>query len=257
MKVLDFQRSFVVFEIDFDRKPTQTVSDTRQNRHNRARIQIDCRCQVTDPTGKSTDYFLGESCKTELVAVAREVGIFVKPNADFRPVMSDEHTLFFKSWERNRNGSTATGSHSERQVVRTREAFTHHALQLAYREGTRLTSATDIVKATDEGRPLIARTEFSLAAYCIRLDYPVLTFDVSEKLLAFQTDTGPVIFPELSEPHTHALDTFRLAFCAFNAPDWIEFIVQKPTPVGSGISVNHYSESVQITGCQNSILRVD
>jgi len=47
-------------------------------------------------------------------------------------------------------------------------------------------------------------------------------------------------------------ETFRLAFAAFNGPDWIEFIVQKPTPLGGKLSVNHYSETVQVE-CKNSI----
>ena len=43
-----------------------------------------------------------------------------------------------------------------------------------------------------------------------------------------------------------------LAFSAFNNPDWIEFIIQKPTPISRGLSVNHYSEIVQ-PDCANSL----
>ena len=82
---------------------------------------------------------------------------------------------------------------------------------------------------------------------------PVVTLNVSEKFQGYQTDTGPVLFPDLAQPHTQPLDMFWLAFCAFNSPDWTEFIVQQPTPVGAGISVNHYSESRWVEG-RNSLI---
>lgn len=261
MKTLDFHRSFIVFEIDFEKKPPKTVSDLRQNKHNRARVRIDCRCQITDPNGKSTDYFLGESCKTERVGVARDVGLFIQPNADFRPVFSAEYAMFFKSWDKNDKGvmlqPPSLGPQPERQVVKAGEAFHRHAIRLAHTEGTVLTEVNDIIQATDDGRPLVARTEYAMAGYRVLLEYPVLTFNVSEKCQFYQTDTGPVIFPELNQPHQGVPDTFRLAFSAFNCADWIEFIVQKPTPIGNGVSVNHYSESVRINPCKNALLRTD
>jgi len=261
MKVLAFPRSFLVFEVDFDRKPPKTVSDFRQNKHNRARIQIDCRCQITDRGGNATDYFLGESCKTERVGVPRDVGLFIQPNADFRPVMSEEYSVFFKSWDKNDKGvmlqPPSLGPQPERQVVKTNEAFYRYAIRPAHVEATPLSDVKEIIQATDDGKPLVARTEYAMAGYRILLEYPVFTFNVSEKHQSYQTDTGPVIFPELDKPHERVPDSFRLAFSAFNAPDWIEFIVQKPTSVGNGISVNHYAESVQINGCKNSILRTD
>ena len=260
MNVVDFHRSFIFFEIDFDKKPPKTVTDMRQNKHNRARIQIDCRCQITNAQGKSTDYYLGESCKTERVGCAREVGIFMDPNADFRPVMSEESAVFFKSWDKNDKGvmlqPPSLGPQPERQVVDPREAFYRHALQIRHASASLLADAKEIVRATDDGQPLVARTEYPMAGYRVLLEYPIFTFNASERTLFFQTDTGPVVFPELTQPHTRVEDTFRLAFCAFNSADWIEFLIQKPTPVGNGISVNHYSASLQISGCWNSIFAV-
>ncbi len=257
MKILDFHRSFLVFEIDFVKKPPRTVSDTRQNQHNRARVQIDCRCQITDPRGRKTDYFLGESCKTERVGATRETGVFIQPNADFRPVLSKESGVIFKSWDRNNKGvmlvPPSLGPQPERQMIKTREAFYRHKIQLAHVNGRALKNVESIIRATDEGRPLVARTEYTVAKYRVLLEYPILTFNVSEKYRFYQTDTGPVIYPELNQRHTSAHETFRLAFSAFSQPDWIEFIVQKPTPVGGGVSVNHYSESVQVNGCKNTI----
>ena len=37
----------------------------------------------------------------------------------------------------------------------------------------------------------------------------------------------------------------RLAYSAFNVPDWIEFLVRGPTRLTDDISVWHYSEPVR------------
>jgi hypothetical protein len=260
MQTLEFHRSFLVFELDLDLKDAKTVADTRQNTHNRPRIQIDCRCQITDPAGKTTEYFLGESCKQERVGVTREVGVFLQPNADFRPVLSTEYAMFFRSWEKNDRGvmlePASLGPQPERQVVKADVAFYSHGLKLSYAEGTILSTPEEIIEATDAGAPLVARTEYQVAGYDVLLEYPILTMNVSEKHVSYQTDTGPVLFPELGQPHENIPASFWLAFSAFNAPDWIEFIVQKPTSVGENISVNHYSEIVQIDGCKNSVIKL-
>lgn len=250
MHILDFHRTFLFFEIDFETKPPKTVSDNNQNTHNRARIRIDCRCQLTDPHGQVTDFYLGEACKTERVGVNRQTGIFTQPNSDFRPVLSETHALFFKSWDKNDKGlmlvPATLGPQPERQVVSTEEAFYRSRLHITHVDGNVLEDADAVIAAADKGLPIVARTEFRVAGYQVLLDYPVVTLNVSEKYNAFQTDTGPVLYPELHLPHTNPLETFRLAFCAFNALDWTEFIIQKPTPVGAGISVNHYSETVTV-----------
>src|SRR4051812_18402019 len=105
MKILDYHRSFFFFETDFVAKPPKTVSDLRQNNHNRARIRIDCRCRVTRPDGRSVNFYLGESCKTERVGCKKEQRLFTQPNADFRLLYSpDEYSVAFKSWDRNNKG---------------------------------------------------------------------------------------------------------------------------------------------------------
>jgi hypothetical protein len=78
------------------------------------------------------------------------------------------------------------------------------------------------------------------------MDYPVTTLNVSERHHAY-----------FSKPVERVPDAFWLAFSAFNSPDWIEFIVNRPTPVADGISVNHYSESVWVESCKNTLYAVE
>jgi hypothetical protein len=257
MKLLDFHRSFFSFEQDFDVKPPATVSDFRQNRHNRARIRIDCRCRVTQPDGIGTDYYLGESCKAERVGCERAEGLFIQPNADFRLVYSSrDDVVIFKSWDRNNRRvmliPRSLGPQPERQVLAVKGAFYRHGLQIASARARELKRKSEIFRASLDGRRIVARTAYGVAGYKVLLEYPVLTLNTSDRHGFFQVDTGPVIYPEITRRTRRVADSFRLAFVAFNSADWTEFIVQKPTPVGRGLSVNHYSETVQID-CTNSL----
>jgi hypothetical protein len=261
MKVLDFHRSFLTFEADFERHPPKTISDLRQTPHNRARVRIECRCEITDPHGNSTEYFLGEATKSERVGASRELGIFTQPNADYRPVLSHEYALLLKSWDQNNKGvmldPPSLGPQPERNILKTSEAFYRYYFELQQVEGLLLKDISDIIRVADGGKPLVARTEYQISGHRIVLDYPIWTMNVSERYLTYQTDTGPVLYPDFKKPGERLIERFWLAFSAFNAPNWIEFIVQKPTPVGNGISVNHYSEVVWIDDCLNSVIATD
>ena len=37
-----------------------------------------------------------------------------------------------------------------------------------------------------------------------------------------------------------------MAFVAFNATSWAEFILRVPTPLADGVSVYHYSKAVRV-----------
>ena len=72
--------------------------------------------------------------------------------------------------------------------------------------------------------------------------------------MVYQTDTGPILFPDLSVAPEKLLTTMELAFSAFNCPDWAEFIVRVPTKVSDDISVDHYSRPVRL-GAVNRLMR--
>jgi hypothetical protein len=57
-----------------------------------------------------------------------------------------------------------------------------------------------------------------------------------------------VAFPDLTKRHDPEIDCLSLAFVAFNAPDFADFVVEQPTPVtplavGGAVQheVYHYS----------------
>ena len=254
--MLDFDRSFVFFESDFEAQPPKTVSDLRQNVHNRARIRIDCHLRLTDQSGATTDYYLSEACKTERVGADIKLGIFTQPNADFRIIMSDEDSVIIKSWDRNERGvmldPPSLGPQPERQAIPASSFWKYHFL-LNRRNVDELATPDAVVEAVDDGLPVVARTEYTSSGYGIVIDYPVTTINVSERHRSYQTDTGPVIFADFAAPVACSAEALWLAFAAFNTTDWVEFIVNRPTPIADGISVNHYSETVQVTGCRNTL----
>ena len=76
-----------------------------------------------------------------------------------------------------------------------------------------------------------------------------------ERDVVYQTDTGPVLFPDLSAEPADMLSRLELAFAAFNCPAWIEFLVRTPTPVSEEIRVQHYSKPVRLDA-KNEVIRL-
>lgn len=247
MTATDFSQSFLTFRIDTQKKPPQTVSHKPPWSLNNARIQIECRLEVSDKiTGQSQSFVLGASCKTERVGVDRD--IWTVPNADFAPVFSDTHFLHLKTYARAGEGvelyPPGSGVQSERQVGLISAAFDNVRIDLVPSEASTLMSAKEIVEATLANRVLNASTRIENDRYIATIEYPVKTMNANERDAIYQTDTGPVLFPDLSCEPDQMLTNLQLAYSAFNCADWIEFLVRVPTPVQEDIDVYHYSKSV-------------
>jgi hypothetical protein len=245
MRIVNFARSFSTFRIDTLKKPPLTVSHKPPFSLNNARIQIDCCCWITDTrSGRAQQFVLGASCKTERVGVDRD--IWTEPNADYVPVYSDDMFLILKAWQhagvRVMLYPPSLGAQPERQVGLIEDTYDSLHVDLVYGEGVELATAGDIIAATFANRPLVVRTAIETDHYRAVLEYPIKTINVNERDSIYQTDTGPILLPDLSrEPH-ELIAGMELAFIAFNTPDWAEVIIRAPTPIGGGVSVHHYSK---------------
>jgi hypothetical protein len=86
----------------------------------------------------------------------------------------------------------------------------------------------------------------------------VKTINIAEKDGLHQTDTGPVIVPDLSADRVAAADpfigVFDLAYSAWHAPDWAEVVCNVRTSLSADISVNHYSRPRLLAPTQNCLL---
>lgn len=254
-----FPASFLLFRIDLHVQSAITVSTRPTWSLNNARIQIEACCQIFDRLDqKRSTYVLGASCKTEKVGVEREM--WHMPYADFCPILSDEEFLILKSWERNDKGvmlyPPTLGVQPERQSGMVADAYAATRIELPPAHAEELKDAEAIVQATLAGALLAGRVAFTAQErYEVTIDFPIKTMNANERENIFQPDTGPLLFPDFTAPRARMVESFRLAFVAFNRPDWAEFLLQVPTPLTSQISVNHYSQVVALE-TRNSVYRI-
>jgi hypothetical protein len=263
--VTDFARSFVRFRMDTLETQPRTVSQAPPFTLNNARFPLECVCVVKKPEdapGQAIEYVLGAACKAEQVHVPKD--IWHTPAADMCLVASAKEYLILKSWDRNHRGvmldPPSLGEQPERHAGLIRDAFTELRIDREMTSGRLLNSTTDIVNAVLENCPLVSQTQYiSPSGGTVRLEYPVKVVNVSEREIFYQVDTGPVLLPEIQVPEVHdfdgehAISTLRRAFIAHNTLGCTEALVEAPTPVGNGVSVNHYSLAVSLAATNRLI----
>ncbi len=259
MKVLEFSRSTVTFRIDLDKLPPRTLSHRPPYALNNARVQLECRCRITErQTGRMHILVLGAVCKTERVGA--DADLWLQPNGDFIPIFSNDAFLQIKTFARA--GMVAqlhppgSGDQSDRLQTPIEGTFDRVHLDLVERAADRLGSATAIVDAVLANEVIVGIHRIETARYRVEIEYPVKTINGNERDLVYQTDTGPILFPDLDcEPH-ELLSRVELAFMASNAPDWAEFIVRVRTPIAGEVDVYHYSKAVRLDGIVNELYRI-
>ena len=260
MQTVDFARSSLTFRIDYLKRVAETGSHEPPSSLNSARILLECVCEIVDnETGAAQTFVMGASCKTERVGVERD--IWIHPNADFVPILSQDRYLIVKTYQVANMGvpfyPPSRGMQPERQVGNVSDAYDNLRLDVRRVEGEILDSAAQIVGATLDrsGPPLVGRTVIQEGRYTAVLEFPVKTMNASERDFIYQTDTGPVLMPDFSREPDDLIAGLEMAFVAFNSPDWAEFVVRVPTSVGEGIEVYHYSKFVRLD-TQNQVIRV-
>jgi hypothetical protein len=238
--------------------PAATASHQPPYSLNNARIQLECCCEVTEKaTGWSDKFVLGASCKTERVGVKTD--IWTEPNADFVPIFSASEFLNLKTYARAGEDvdlyPPGSGKQTDRQTGVNQEVFDSAKIDIVECPGEILQSAKEIVKATLANAPLIARTRIESDRYVAVIEHPVKTMNANERDDIFQTDTGPVLYPNLDAESQNLLSQFELAFSAFNSFDWVEFLLRDETEIANGICVYHYSRPVRHDS-KNEIIRL-
>ena len=262
-RVLDFTRSFVRFRIDLKQTQPKTVSQPPPFTLNNARLSLECLCRVTQGEGtaaQTQEFVLSSACKAEQVHV--QENIWHDPAADMCLVASQSEFLVIKSWDRNNRGVMLSpptlGEQPERQAGKVVDAFTELRIDPHRTLCHPLDTTEEIVAAVLENKPLVSQTEFSTTeGIHVFLEYPVKVINASEREMFYQTDTGPVLVPDATVfDGTHAVSTLRQAYIAHNSLGCTELLVNVPTPVGQGISVNHYSRTLKVAA-KNRIFALD
>ena len=259
MNVLEFARSTMTFRIDLDKIPPRTLSHRPPYALNNARVQLECRCRITERrTGRTHTIVLGAVCKTERVGADGD--LWLQPNGDFIPVFSGHEFLQIKSFARA--GMVAqlhppgSGEQSDRLLVPIEGTFERVQLDLVERDAERLDGAAAIVEAVLANDLIVGIHRLETDRYDVEIEYPVKTINANERDLVYQTDTGPILFPDLDRRPEELLPRVELAFTASNAPDWAEFIVRVRTAIAEGVEVYHYSKIVRLDGIVNELYRI-
>jgi len=236
MTPLDYSRSFVTF--------------VTRNRGNNARLQIESRCILEDrQAGKTQEYCLFASCKSEHTFAEKD--LFHADNYDFCGVFGgDEYVIFRAPKER-----------SERYAERGlwRGPFEDLVWHLREADDAQvLETNQEIVEASLAGHILIGRTELESGDGNLKatLEFPVKTMNANDIRMVHQVDTGPIPFPELDREVERHIDRFELAFVAYNAPDFADFVIQTETPIGDGSAVTYHYSNIRSLPARNCVVRV-
>jgi hypothetical protein len=206
---------------------------------NSVRFWIESRTTVIDKSNNlSTTFYQCGSCKSE--DTFAESDLFIKDNYDFLPILGDNEWLIFRR--------PATLSEAYRRVQTTDEVWGDPILKLRHASRTKeLGTWEEIRDTTFAGIPIVAQTtlenaEIGLAAV---IEFPIKTMNISVENKQYQVDTGPIVLPDLSKDYEALIDRLSLAFIAFNAPNFADFVTEQPTPITLDekqvSQVHHYS----------------
>ena len=259
MKLLEFARSTILFRIDLDVLPPRTLSHKPPFPMNNARIQIDSVCRITERAGgRGHTFILGGDCKTERVGAERD--LFLDPNADFIPIFSDDAFMHIKTFARAGTKAQAyppgSGDQSDRLTAKIADTFVDAHLDLVVREGERLAAGKAIVDSILANDVIVGVHRLSTARYDVEIEYPAKTINGNERDIVYQTDTGPILWPDLARDPDDLLPGLELAFTAANASDWAQIIVRRRTEIADGVEVHHYADSIRVEGLANEFYRL-
>lgn len=224
MTPLDYGRSFLIGMAAF----------------NEVRFWVESRTQVIDErTGRTEEYYQTGSCKSEDTFAERE--LFMEDNYDFLPIFGPEYGVIFRR--------KAKLNPSYKSVVTTESLWGGQTYRLV--EATRyeeLTDLSSILEATRAFHPIVSQTEIWNEETGLRaiIECPVKTMNTRREPMIYQVDTGPVAFPDLSNRKTRVADGLALAFVAFNAPHFSDFVLEVPTPVADGVEIHHFMRRITL-----------
>ena len=205
---------------------------------NEVRFWVESRTRIIDEeTGKCKDYIQAGSCKSENTFA--EKNLFNQDNYDFLPVFGPDDGIIFR-----RKAHLTSEYKSCLPVKEMWNGQKYHLIE--GQEIKELTSNRTIRQSTYKFDPIVSQTEIWNQKTKLRaiIECPVKTLNTNRKSNFYQIDTGPIALPDLSKHYPRYVDSIQLAFVAFNVPDFADFVIESPTPVGEDemIQVLHYSQ---------------
>jgi hypothetical protein len=235
LSVLDYGRSFVCGTASF----------------NNVRFWVESRTVLFDGDRRHEFLQFG-SCKSE--NTFGEKDLFYADNYDFLPILGDDgHWLIF----RRRNRLT-----TDYRMIK-KEVWGPANPKLKFGRKVRVLDSFDAIRdATAAGLPLVSRTELADEQAGLRaiIEAPVKTINIQPERSLYQIDTGPLGLPDLGRRYEPPVDCLRLAFVAFNAPHFADFVIEQPTPIAEDGQERawmfHYANPISLPA-KNSLLAIE
>ena len=217
---------------------------------NEVRFWIESRTRIIDvDSGKTEDFWQTASCKSEHTFA--ESDLFQRDNYDFLPIFGPEFGIIFRR--------KAYLNPGYRQIVPFDEMFGRHTLHLVEaKRVTELTTNEAVREATYRFVPIVSQTEIWNDDSGLRaiIECPVKTMNTKRQEDLYQVDTGPVAFPDLTQKGGRSVDSISLAFLAFNAPHFADFVIEAETPIAGETAVHHFS-GIQTFAATNRLFALD
>jgi len=208
---------------------------------NEVRFWVESRTRIIDEeTGQCKDYVQTGSCKSEDTFAAKN--LFYQDNYDFLPIFGPDDGIIFR-----RKAHLTSGYKS---CLLSTKMWNGQKYRLV--EGQKITelkSNREIRETTYQFTPIVSQTEIWNQATKLRaiIECPVKTLNTNRERDLYQVDTGPIALPDLSQRYERFVDSIRLAFVAFNAPDFADFVIESPTLISETAEVLHYSQLLTLT----------
>ena len=205
---------------------------------NEVRFWVESRTRIIEEeTGKYKDYVQAGSCKSENTFAKKN--LVHQDNYDFLPVFGPDNGIIF------RRKAYLTSEY--KSCLPVQEMWNGQKYYLV--EGKKikeLPSNQVIRESTYKFDPIVSQTEIWNQKTRLRaiIECPVKTLNTNRESNFYQIDTGPIALPDLSKHYPRYVDSIKLAFVAFNAPEFADFVIESPTSVGKHgtIEVFHYSQ---------------
>lgn len=220
---------------------------------NAVRFWIESRTTLIDPEAPApVEFYQCASCKSEHTFAEKD--LFQADNYDFLPILGEGRWLVFRR--------PARLSEKYRTIHPVEGMWGVPSLKLRQAEPLTLVDTWEKIRdATAAALPIVSQTEITNAETGLRavIECPVKTMNVSLDLQKYQVDTGPIAYPDLSKRFEPRIDCLSLAFIAFNAPHFADFVVEQPTAVveaGREVTrIHHYSSPFSVPA-KNRLLAV-
>ncbi|MCX7705541.1 MAG: hypothetical protein N2115_04705 [bacterium] len=214
------------------------------------RFLIESRMEVVDTkTDTVTIFYQAASCKSEHT-FAKE-NLFHENNYNFLPVFVGKNKIvIFRSyvpWDENyvcvvdENGTTWEIWGKPQFLLRELKNM------------VLLETPEDIITATHKGLPIIGRTKITdeSSGLSATIEYPIKTMNTNVEKKIYQVDTGPLLFPHFKKGIDDLKEFISIAYIAFNAEHFADFIIEKQTYLTDNISIPHFSGIIKNVRCKN------